>query len=286
MPITTLSEQLKTARRERYAVGQFNVVNHDFFEAIMDAAEASRSPVIVAVAEVHFPFCRLAPLYPAIKERVESSSIPVALHLDHGLSVDSVLDSLDEGFTSAMFDGSALPYKENVEKTRRVVEACRTRGVSVEAELGAVGGDEGGGLESEADPSLFTDPEQAREFVQTTGVDALAVAIGNAHGKYKREPKLDLDRLADVAEATRLPLVLHGGSGIPDADMRGAIERGIAKINFFTGMAQGAAEATADYLKNAGGKYNDYPEMLASVKRRVTDIVRAQMALFGSEGKA
>lgn len=156
-------------------------------------------------------------------------AIPVVLNLDHGLHFESVVQALRLGFSSVMFDGSTLGYEENVRQTREVVKMCHAVGVSVEAELGAVGGDEGGALYGHADESLFTDPQLARDFVDRTGIDALAVAIGNAHGKYRGEPKLDFPRLDAIRQQAAIPLVLHGGSGISDADFRRAIELGIHK---------------------------------------------------------
>jgi fructose-bisphosphate aldolase class II len=183
-----------------------------------------------------------------------------------------------------MFDGSKLSYEENIRQTAEVVKICHAAGISVEAELGAVGGAEGGALEGAADPRLFTDPGQAADFVRRTGIDALAVAIGNAHGKYKGTPKLDFDRLERIRATAGIPLVLHGGSGIPDDDFRRAISLGIAKINFYTGMSQAALEATAEALKATGKSYNDYPEVLRAVKENVSRVVSGQMDVFGSSG--
>jgi fructose-bisphosphate aldolase class II len=159
-------------------------------------------------------------------------------------------------------------------------------GVSVEAELGAVGGAEGGGLVGAVDPSLFTDPVQAVEFLQCTGVDALAVAIGNAHGKYRGKPQLDFQRLESLRDVIGIPLVLHGGSGISDADFRRAVSLGIAKINFYTGMSQAAIETTIQAVQSTGQLYNDYPELLKQVKASVQKVVEEQMSVFGSTSHA
>lgn len=163
---------------------------------------------------------------------------------------------------------------------------CHAVGVSVEAELGAVGGDEGGALYGHADEALFTDPLRAREFVDATGIDALAVAIGNAHGKYKGEPKLDFPRLDAIRQQTGLPLVLHGGSGISDADFRRAIELGIHKINFYTGMSQAALSAVEQRMAKRQPLYDEFAELLLGIEEAITDTVAAQMRIFGSAGQA
>lgn len=185
-----------------------------------------------------------------------------------------------------MFDGSHLEFEENIRQTREVVAMCRQKNISVEAELGAVGGAEGGGLVGTADPAKYTDINQAAIFVEQTGIDALAVAIGNSHGRYKGEPELDFERLWAIRDAVNIPLVLHGGSGISDADFRKAIALGIAKINFFTGMSEAALETTAEYIDASGTQYNDYLKMVNQVKESVATVVAEQMEIFGSKGKA
>ena len=190
------------------------------------------------------------------------------------------------GFTSVMFDGSTLSYEENLRQTREVVKIAHAVGVSVEAELGAVGGDEGGALFGEADSAKFTDPNLAAEFVRETGIDTLAVAIGNAHGKYKGEPKLDFERLAAIRQQAGVPLVLHGGSGISDADFRRAIELGIHKINFYTGMSQAALGAIDQCMSSRNTRYDEFAEMLMAVETAISEIVMQQMQIFGSSGKA
>ena len=200
----------------------------------------------------------------------DRSMIPMVLHLDHAESFDVIMHALRNGFTSIMFDGSKLDYDENVSKTKEIVRLCHAVNVSVEAELGAVGGAEGGELAGRADPALFTDPEQAYDFVSSTGINALAVAIGNVHGRYKGKPQLDFDRLEKIKGYTDIPIVLHGGSGISDEEFRKLISLGISKINFFTGMAQAALETVKEELLVMGEKYNDYPELLLSARKRIS----------------
>lgn len=189
MPLISLADGLEHARKHRYALGAFNVLDSHFLRALFAAAKQERSPFIINIAEVHFKYVSLESLVEAVRFEAARHDIPVVLNLDHGLHFEAVVRALRVGFSSVMFDGSTLSYEENIRQTREVVKMCHAVGVSVEAELGAVGGDEGGALYGHADEALFTDPLRAREFVDATGIDALAVAIGNAHGKYKGEPK-------------------------------------------------------------------------------------------------
>jgi len=285
MPLVPMHDILNHAYENRYAVGAFNVVNLEFLEAILETAESKRSPVILNIAQVHFPYVNLENMCPMIHAMASRSPVPVALNLDHGLTLDAIIRALRNGFTSVMFDGSKLTFEENVAKTAEIVNLCRPVRVSVEAELGAVGGDEGGGLESQADSAFFTNPDVVAEFVQTTGVQALAVAIGNTHGKYKGEPNLDFDRLEAINQAAGIPLVLHGGSGIYKTDFQKAISLGISKINIYTDMSQAALQATEQFLKREQ-KYHAYPEMMLAIKKTVAAVVAEQMDTFGSSGQA
>ncbi len=234
---------------------------------------------------MHFKYVSLDSLVEAVKFEAARHDIPVVLNLDHGLHFESVVRALRLGFSSVMFDGSTLSYEENIRQTKEVVKMCHAVGVSVEAELGAVGGDEGGALYGEADSAKFTDPAIAREFVDSTGIDALAVAIGNAHGKYKGEPKLDFERLSAISQQTGIPLVLHGGSGISDADFRRAISLGIHKINFYTGMSQAALGAVEQRMAERKPMYDEFAELLLGIEEAITDVVAEQMRTFGSAGQ-
>ena len=285
MPLISLAEGLKHARVHQYALGAFNVLDTHFLRALFAAAKQQRSPFIINIAEVHFKYLSLDTLVEAVKYEAARHDIPVVLNLDHGLHFEAVVQALRLGFTSVMFDGSTLDYEENVRQTREVVKMCHAVGVSVEGELGAVGGDEGGALYGHADEAFFTDPEKARDFVDRTGIDALAVAIGNAHGKYKGEPKLDFTRLEAIRQQTALPLVLLGGSGISDADFRRAISLGIHKINFYTGMSQAALAAVDKSMTARDQIYDEFAELMLSIEQAITDIVAEQMRIFGSEGK-
>jgi len=286
MAFVTLKKVLDRAYRQHYAVGAFNIIDLGFLEAIILAAHRSVSPVILNIAEVHFPYVTMENIVPAAREIAGRENFDIVLNLDHGLTMDAIERALSNGFTSIMFDGSHLDFEENIRQTSEVVRMCHARNISVEAELGAVGGAEGGGLVGAADPAKYTDVDQARIFVEKTGVDALAVAIGNSHGRYKGEPDLDFERLRAIRDATCIPLVLHGGSGISADDFRKAISLGIAKINFFTGMSDAAMKAVSEYMSTAGTRYNDYPMMLNLVKERVAGVVMEQMEIFGSKGQA
>lgn len=286
MALVSLKTMLTKAYQKGYAVGAFNIINLTFLEAITDAARRTVSPVILNVAEVHFPFVTMENIVPVVREIANREQFDIVLNLDHGLTMNAIERAIANGFTSIMFDGSYLDFEENIRQTHEIVKMCHARNISVEAELGAVGGAEGGGLVGEADPTRYTDIEQAGIFVEKTGVDALAVAIGNSHGRYKGQPDLDFNRLCAIRDVTGIPLVLHGGSGISADDFRKAISLGIAKINFFTGMSDAAVQATKRHLSEMGERYNDYPIMMNAVKESVTQVVIEQMEIFGSTGQA
>jgi len=286
MALISLAQGLAHAQQHGYALGAFNVLDTHFLRALFQAAEQQRSPFIINLAEVHFKYVSLDHLVAAIRCEAARHAIPVVLNLDHGLHFEAVVQAVRLGFTSVMFDGSGLSYDENVRQTQEVVKLCHAVGVSVEAELGAVGGDEGGALTGEADSAKFTDPALAADFVQSTGIDCLAVAIGNAHGKYKGEPRLDFDRLAAIRSAAGIPLVLHGGSGISDADFRRAITLGIHKINFYTGMSQAALDAIETQIDQRDARYDSFAELLMAVERSISSVVAQQMQIFGSSGRA
>ncbi|MGK0600339.1 ketose 1,6-bisphosphate aldolase [Yokenella regensburgei] len=288
MSFINLAEILKTAKNEQFAVGAFNAIDNHFVDAIFAAAQQNRSPIILNFAEVHSRLVNLEEMAEYVIFKARRAEVPVTLNLDHGLTFDTVKRALASGFTSIMFDGSHLSYEENVRQTADVVALCRGSKVSVEGELGAVGGDEGGALDGAADTALYTDVEQANDFVSRTGVDALAVAIGNSHGRYHGVPKLDFSRLDALAQCVDVPLVLHGGSGLSTADFRKAIQLGIAKINFYTGMSQAALRTLESRLLNTelSQKYDHYLLLMKDVEHAVCATVTEQMAIFGSQNKA
>jgi fructose-bisphosphate aldolase, class II len=285
MALVNLKTALEDAYKNKYAVGAFNIAGFEFLQSIRDAAEKNNSPVIFNIAQVHFPYVDLDDFIPSVISILEKAKIPCVLNLDHGLDFEAVAKCVRKGFTSVMIDGSKLDYEDNINQTKEIVKLCHSLDISVEAELGAVGGDEGGGIEATADEKFYTDPNQAKDFVKRTGIDALAVAIGNAHGKYKGTPKLDFERLDAINKEAGVPLVLHGGSGIPDNDFRKAITMGISKINFYTGMSQAALDTMTSAVNNVSGKYNDYILIKEKIKASISKIVEEQMDIFGSINK-
>jgi fructose-bisphosphate aldolase class II len=294
-------ELLLAARRGGYAVGAFNIQNLESLLAVVEAAVEERSPVIVAVTPGAIKYAGLNHLAGLAKAAAESAPVPMALHLDHGEDIETVRKCLEAGFTSVMIDGSHLPFEENVALTRKVVELAHLRGVSVEGELGKLAGVE----EREA---VLTDPDEAKEFVERTGVDALAVSIGTSHGayKFKGEPRLDFERLRVIREKVDVPLVLHGASsvpqwiiekatkygaeltgakGIPEDHIKRAIELGITKINIDTDMRLAFTATVREVLANQPKEF-DPRKILGPAKEAMKEVVKAKMRLFGSSGKA
>ena len=270
---------LGPARRGKYAVGLFNAVDIELARGILRAAERTRSPVILGTAEVLFPFGPLAEVADYVLPMARRAGVPVVAHLDHGLKRETCIQALELGFTSIMYDCSAEPYEENVRKVRELAAIAHSRGASVEGELGHVGNNDDPA--DERDPArCYTDPLLAREYVERTGVDALAVAVGNAHGAYKYPPKLDFRRIGDIAAAVPVPLVLHGGSGLTDDDFRRAIREGISKVNIFTDINCAAGSAAGKIL-TAGAALTD---AIPAVVEAVAAEAEKKLRLFGSGG--
>ncbi|MBN2412283.1 class II fructose-bisphosphate aldolase [candidate division KSB1 bacterium] len=284
MPLVPYNELLKAARHGEYAVGAFNIFGLEFLPAILEVAEEEKSPVIMQINPVHFYLSDLPEYLSYVKSQIAKTRIPVGLNLDHGKNRDIILKGIRDGFPSVMFDGSQYPYAENKTKTREIVEICKPIGITVEAELGTLN-DEGLELTKDNQNLLFTDPDKAAEFVNETGIDGLAVAIGNAHGFYKGEPKLDFKRLKKIRDKVPVPLVLHGGSGIAVADFKKAVSLGINKINIYTEMSASASMMMKTLL-NAQEKPADFPASLYKVRLAVKEVVREKITIFGSCGKA
>lgn len=235
--LSNLKEVLAPEVRKGRGIGLFNCITLEMAEAVLSSAEKLQVPVILGTAEILLPAVSLRGVADMIRRRAKESSVPVVLHFDHGLTFQKCIEAMRCGYTSVMYDCSTDTYEENVRQVAEIVKIAHSIGVSVEGELGHVGDNEGEGkLENPKD--CFTDAKQALDFVQRTGIDALAVAVGNAHGDYKFPPKLDFDRISEIAEAVKIPLVLHGGSGLTKEDFQEAIRRGIAKINIFTDISK------------------------------------------------
>ena len=244
MPLVTTKEMFERSMKEHFSIGAFNINNMEFIQAITDAAEEAKSPVILQVSSSAIKYARMNYLIKMVEAAVESTTIPIALHLDHGPDFETCKKCIDAGFTSVMFDGSKYDFEENIRVTKEVVDYAHSKGVVVEAELGKLAGIEDE-VNVDSKDAMYTDPNQAEEFVKRTGVCCLAVLIGNAHGHYKKTPKLDIERVKAIREATGgIPLVLHGGSGIPDDQVKAAIKAGIRKMNIGTDVCCAFAEGT------------------------------------------
>lgn len=275
--LVNLSEILKKAQEGHYAVGLFNTTDTDMLEAVIAAAEECNSPVIIGTAEVLLPYGELQLIGPAMVAAAKRAKVPVVVHYDHGLTFDRCMEALKLGFSSVMFDGSLGDADANMAETRQVVRIAHAFGATVEGEIGHVG-EASSGDDKVSD--MYTTPEEALEFIANTGVDALAIAIGTAHGAYKEKPLLDIERLKEIRKATDVPLVLHGGSGLSDDDFRNTVKEGIAKINIFTDLCLAGKAATKD------GEDLPYLETRNLKVQYIKEAVKRKMELFGSVDKA
>lgn len=277
-------ELLRRAYEEGYAVGSFNINNMEILQAILQAAEEEKSPVMIQTSQGAIKYAGAAYLAAMVKAGAEQVSVPVALHLDHGDDWKVALQCLRYGWTSLMYDGSHLPLEENIRETRRVVEMAHAVGVSVEGELGRISGVEEQVAVSERE-AFFTDPEEAEIFVRETGVDYLAVSIGTAHGLYKGKPDLDFPRLEEIQRRVKIPIVLHGGSGVPEDQIKKAISLGVAKINIDTELRQAFLKTMREKLEENPDQL-DPRKVLGPGRDAMVAVVKEKMRLFGSSGKA
>ena len=284
--LVNLNEVLRPAKKGKYAVGLFNAVNLELARGIIAAAESRRSPVIMGTAEVLLPYGPLEEVSYYLVPMAKKASVPVVVHFDHGLTYDMTVQALKLGFSSVMYDCSTDTYEENVRKVKEMADIAHSYGATIEGELGHVGDNEGSaeGSSHLADPSaFFTDPGLAKDFVEKTGVDALAIAVGNAHGAYKLPPKLDFERIRTIAKTVDVPLVLHGGSGLTDNDFRQAIQDGISKVNIFTDINVAAVEAEFKKFSDMNkGIIDLIPAAVEAVKLATMN----KLELFGSINKA
>lgn len=283
MPLVTSKELLLHAKENHYAVGAFNVENMEMVQAVIAAAEELRSPVILQTTPGTLKYAPAELYYANVAAVAKAAKVPVAVHLDHGSSFELALRAFRAGYTSIMIDGSQKTFEENIALTKAVVEACHAGGVPVEAELGKVGGKEDdldGG-----EGNGYTVPEEAAEFVERTGVDFLAVAIGTAHGVYKGIPKLDVERVSRIAQLVDIPLVLHGTSGVPDETVRECIARGMCKVNYATDLRIAFTEGVKEYLLKDPKAY-DPKKYGAAGRERVKQYVLQKIKVCGSNAKA
>ncbi|MBQ7603946.1 MAG: class II fructose-bisphosphate aldolase [Clostridia bacterium] len=281
--LVNLNDVLLKAQKEHYAVGLFNTVDTDMLEAAITAAEELRSPIIIGTAEVLLPYGGLEFMGPAIVSAAKKASVPVVVHFDHGVSFDNCMLALKCGYSSVMFDGSAGDPDDNIRATAEMVKIAHAFGATVEGEIGHVG------QAADGDGELtdsYTTPGEAEDFISRTGVDALAVAIGTAHGVYKTKPKLDTERLSAIRSRVDTPLVLHGGSGLSDDDFRDTIRKGIAKINIFTDLCLAGTEASLKASSSPAPGMMGYLEMRNARVDAMKQAVKRKMLLFGSENKA
>lgn len=279
--LVTMNDLLLPAKRDGYGIGFFNAVNMEMARAVIETAEELNAPVMVGTAEVLLPAMSLENVATYLIPMAKKAKVPVCVHYDHGLTFEKCMEALKLGFTSIMYDCSTLDYQDNAAKVAEMVKICHGMGVTVEGELGHVGDNEGlGKLDNPSD--YYTDPDVAEDYCKRTGVDALAVAVGNAHGDYKFAPKLDFERIQSIADKTKLPLVLHGGSGLSDSDFRIAVQKGICKVNIFTDIDK-AGKAGIEQGLQAGAKtmMNLIPYEIDSMKK----VVANKIELFGSVNK-
>lgn len=280
MPLVNMSQLLKDAQRGNYGIGAFSVANMEMVMGAIKAAEELMSPIILQIAQVRLPYSPLSMIGPLMVAAAEAAKVPVAVHLDHGLDLEVVKQALDLGFTSVMIDASQLPIKENIAIVKQVIEIAKPYGASVEAEVGQLAGSEDGSVDNEM---LYSDPDEVEELYKNTKLDAIALSIGNAHGLYKQEPKLNFSILDQVRERVSVPLVLHGGSGISDADFRKCIAGGIRKLNVATATFISVEKAVREYTE---GEKKDYFQMSSAMVQGAYENVSKHIKIFQSDNKA
>ncbi|MGE5155535.1 MAG: ketose-bisphosphate aldolase [Bdellovibrio bacteriovorus] len=279
-----LGDMLGHAYRNGYAVGAFDLVSLDFLQAILAGAERQNAPVILSLAESHYAYFDAELLMPAVRLAAERAPVPVAIHLDHGSSLEAAIRGIRQGFNGVMVDASTQPLGENIARTRAVVEMAHACGVPVEGELGYVAGVEGEDAERHPGEVIYTAPEEAERYVRETGVDFLAVSIGTVHGRMRGEPRLDFERLAAINAQLAIPLVIHGGTGLGDDQFRRLIANGVAKINYYTALADAAGAAIR--ANAAEPDRRGYTDLTKGVQAAIQAEVERCIALWGGTGRA
>lgn len=282
--LVTMKEVLQIAEEKQIAIGSFNTPNLENIMAVISVAETLQVPVILMHAQLHEDVVPMDVIGPVMLTMAKNATIPVCVHLDHCDDLDYLQRALDLGFTSVMFDGSLFPYEENVRKTKLAVEKARKAGADVEAEIGILGGREAGSKKTETKvEDLYTDPDLAKQFVETTGIDALAASFGTAHGFYKVAPKLDFERIQRIEQLVDVPLVMHGGSGVSKEDYKKAIECGIRKINYYSYMAGDGVTGVKHYLKEHGDEVCFYHELANAAMEEMKKNVESAMRVFSKK---
>lgn len=283
MPLICSTELLLRAQRCGYAIGAFNAENMEMVQAIVEAAGELNAPVILQTTPSTIVYGDVDMFRAMANAAAEKVPVPVVLHLDHGKSLEMCKSAMEAQYTSVMIDGSTLPFEENISLSRKVVDIAQPKGIPVEAELGTIGGKEDAHEVSDKN-ALYTAPDKAKEFVDHTGIQSLAVAIGTAHGFYRLKPKLDFDRLQAIRKAVDVPLVLHGASGVPDESVRQAIKLGICKVNFATELRVAFTHGVNSVFKENPSVFD--PKVYSAVGREeVKKLVKAKMLICGSQGK-
>ena len=286
MTLVNLTNMLQRALVEHYAIGCFNAVDLQSARAIVAAAETEQSPIIIAIAEVHLKYVSLDVLLPICIQLTERSSVPIAIILDHGKTFTTIMKAIQMGVSSVMFDGSIYEFEENIQKTQELVKIAHSIGISVEAELGHVARPEDNPDKEETDLNdpIYTRPQDVNEFVNRTGVDALAISFGTMHGICKQSPKLNLDIVREIKSISKVPLVMHGASGLSDGDIRAAIAAGITKINYYSDIAYSTAKCIQDKLnQNENPSY--YHDIITWGLSHMIEQICSKIRLFGSNNR-
>lgn len=282
--LVTGNEILKDAQKNGYAVGAFNCNNMEIVQAIIEAAEETKSPVIIQASQGGISYGGIEYIAANALTAAEYSSVPVAVHLDHGTDFKQIIQCIRHGFSSVMIDASQHEFEENIEITKEIVRIAHAAGVSVEAELGKIGGTEDDITVEEKD-ATFTIPEEAKEFVERTEVDSLAIAVGTAHGVYQGEPNLDFERIETIADLVDIPLVLHGASGVTDEDLKKAISLGICKVNIDTDLRREFTRVVHEFIEE-NPEVIDPRKILGPAREAMKEVIKEKMEIFGSAGRA
>lgn len=286
--LVTLKEIAEIAEEKKIAVGSFNTPNFESLQGIIAAAEEEKKPVIVMFAQCHEPWMPLDVIGPLMIDAAKKASVPVCVHLDHGETLDYVQKAVDLGFTGIMYDGSTLPYEENVANTKKAVAMAKKTGASVEAELGSMGRRESGAGDktgAEDETKIYTDPDLAADFVKQTGIDLLACSFGTTHGIYLTEPKLDFDVIRNVRRTTGgIPVVMHGGSGVSREDYHEVVKAGVRKINYFTYMDKAGGKGVTDYLASLkDGEPVFFSSISMAAREAIKEDVKHAIRMFALE---
>tara|TARA_B110000977_G_scaffold192814_1_gene266865 strand:- start:906 stop:1757 length:852 start_codon:yes stop_codon:yes gene_type:complete len=283
MPLVPCNKILPLAKKRGIGIAGIDVIDPISTEGVLAAAEKLNKPVLLMVPETAFPLIDIDKFFPYLVARAKASSVPVAVHLDHAETVETVELAIRHGFSSVMIDGSSLAIDDNIALTRQVVAMAHAAGVSVEAEIGHVGGGEGSFEGTDVDENLYTSPDEAEYFVKETGVDSLAVAFGTVHGLFIGEPNLDLARLYEISQRVSVPLVMHGGSGLSNEQFQGSISAGISKINLFTDLSMAAANQAIEYGLSRDKKLH-FAELIMAGRKTIEVMTTRYINLF-SMGK-